>query len=523
MGERTKVAVAKTAGNGRDTILILNFGGQYTHLIGRNVRENNVYSEIVPFGISAEKIKELSSTTNIKGIILSGGPDSVYLEGAPRFDPKILDLGIPVLGLCYGHQLIAQMSNGRVESALRKEYGDATAVIDNPVCILKGLKRKEEIWMSHGDTVFDIPADFEVLAHTESTPVAAFRHRTKQIFGLQWHPEVVQTKGGVQVIRNFIFDECKCEPNWKMDDFVDKSLKDLRERIGSGKAVVALSGGVDSSVAAALVAKAVGGQRLVVVYVDTGMMRKGETEQVRETFTALGTDLRIVDAGDRFFDALKGVRDPEMKRKIIGNTFIRIFEEQAAPIGADYFVQGTIYPDTIETAGGIKTHHNKAIPFDIKFKEIIEPLTDLYKDEVRKVGGEIGLPEAVVNRQPFPGPGLAVRIMGEVTREKVAIVREADHIVTSEIEKAGLARGLWQYFGVLTDTMTTGVKGDGRAYGYLVGFRALVSREAMTAKFAELPWDLIRKISTRITNEVPGVVRVAYDTTDKPPATVEWE
>ncbi len=512
----------------RDTILILDFGGQYTHLIGRNVRENNVYSEIMPFDITADKITEIGSVSNIKGIILSGGPDSVYDKDSPKMDPGILKLGIPVLGLCYGHQLIAHMSDGKVIRAAKKEYGDTEAYIDKPESILHGLHHEEKVWMSHGDTVSSLSKDWEVLAHTDNTPVAAFRHKTMQIYGLQWHPEVVQTEHGAQIIKNFIFDECKCERNWRMTGFVEDSMSEIRRTI-RGKAIVALSGGVDSSVAAALITKAIGGHNLVAVYVDTGLMRDGETEQIRSTFTTLGTDLRVINAEDRFLEALDGVEDPEQKRMIIGKMFATVFEEQAALSGVEYLVQGTIYPDRVESGSSgksalIKTHHNVGgLPKDLKFKAVVEPLRDLYKDEVRKVAKELGLPESIINRQPFPGPGLAVRIIGSVTKEKLEIVRHADHIVTKEIDGSGMAEGLWQYFAVLTSTKTTGVKGDGRAYGYLVSFRALVSREAMTAKFAELPWNLVRRISTRITNEIPEVVRVAYDVTDKPPATVEWE
>ncbi len=527
MGASTKIS--KGIDGKRDTILILDFGGQYTHLIGRNVRENKVYSEIIPFDTSAAKIKELIAKQNVKGIILSGGPDSVYEKDAPKLDPDVLKLDVPILGLCYGHQLIAQMTKGKVERAKRREYGEATVNVDKPVGILKGLNAIEKVWMSHGDTVIAVPDDYEVLAHTESTPVAAFRHKNLPIFGLQWHPEVVHTEHGAKILENFIIRECKCSPSWKMDNFVEKSTDEIKSKMGKGKAIVGLSGGVDSSVAAALVALAVGGSNVVAVYVDTGFMRKGETVQVKKTFTDLGMDLRVINAEDRFISALKGVKEPEQKRKIIGRIFAEVFEEQAKISGADYLIQGTIYPDRVESGSTgksavIKTHHNVGgLPKDLKFKSVIEPLADLYKDEVRKVGRDLKLPEAIVNRQPFPGPGLAVRIMGEITREKLEIEREADAIVTEELEKAGLSKDLWQYFAVLTDTMTTGVKGDSRAYGYLVAWRAVVSREVMTTKFAELPWNTVRKISTRITNEIPAVVRVVYDTTDKPPATVEWE
>lgn len=512
----------------RDAILVFDFGGQYCHLIARAIRENNIYSEIVGCDTSIAEINRLQQNFNIKGIILSGGPQSVYEKDAPSFDKKILGIGIPVLGICYGHQLIAYLSNGRVEAAPIREYGSSVVIIDNPSGILKGLKNKTDVWMSHGDTVSKLPADYEVLAHNESTPVAAFRHKTFPIFGLQWHPEVVHSENGALILRNFALDICNCKPDWKVEKLVDKSIKDIKDIVKGGKCVVTLSGGVDSSTAAALVGKAIG-SNLIVVYVDTGLMRQGETEQVRDTFGKMGVDLRVVDAKAKFLESLKGVSDPEKKRRIIGELFVREFENIAKEIDAEFLVQGTIYPDRVESGATgrsavIKTHHNVGgLPKNIKFKAVVEPLKDLYKDEVRKLAAELGLPESIVNRQPFPGPGLAIRIMGAITEEKVALVRKADNIVTTEIENAGLAKGLWQYFAVLLDTKAVGVKGDARAYGHVMAWRALVSREAMTAKFAELPWGLIRKISTRITNEVPGVTRVVYDTTDKPPGTVEWE
>ncbi len=512
----------------RDTILVFDFGGQYTHLIGRNVRENGVYSEIIPCDISLEKLKKLRSKFNVKGIIFSGGPDSVYDKDAPKFDKRVLELGIPILGLCYGHQLIAHVAKGRVEPAKKKEFGYAEVTIDNPVGVLAGLSRKEKVWMSHGDTVFWLPDDFERLAHTENSPIAAFRHRKLKIFGLQWHPEVVHTVHGSLMLQNFIFKECGCTKNWSMQGFSRNAIKEIKQKVGKGRCLVALSGGVDSSVATALVAKAVG-KRLTAVYVDTGMMREGETTQIKRTFSKFHIDLKIIDAKERFLKALKGVSDPEKKRKIIGREFIRVFEEQAKAVKADYLVQGTIYPDRVESGSTgksalIKSHHNVGgLPKGIKFKAIVEPLRDLYKDEVRKVAKDAGLPDKIVHRQPFPGPGLAVRIVGPITEEKLEIERKADHIVTEEIERKGLEKNLWQYFAVLTDTKATGVKGDARAYGWVVAWRAVVSREAMTASFAELPWDVARRISTRITNEIPQVTRVVYDTTDKPPGMVEWE
>ena len=517
-----------TAEHRKDTILVLDFGGQYCHLIARAIRENGIYSEIFSSDITAKEIEELRSRLNVKGIILSGGPQSVYGDDARSLDKEILNLKIPILGLCYGHQLIAQLARGRVEATTKKEFGDTDVTIDRSVGVLKGLRGTTKVWMSHGDTVLRLPSDYEVIAHTDNTPVAAFRHRTLPIFGLQWHPEVVQTEQGPQVIRNFVVDICKAKQNWKMEDFVQSSVKEIKNVVGNGTCLMALSGGVDSSVAAALTGRAITGN-LVAVYVDTGLMREGETEEIRETFRKIGVKLKIIDASDRFFSMLEGVRSPENKRRIIGREFARVFEEEARKVKADFLVQGTIYPDRVESgatgrSATIKTHHNVGgLPKGIKFKAVVEPLRELYKDEVRKLALELGLPDSIAYRQPFPGPGLAIRVIGPATREKVGLVRIADHIVTTEIERAGLNRDLWQYFAVLTDTESVGVKGDARAYGQVIAWRALVSREAMTAKFAELPWELIRKISTRITNEVPRVTRVVYDTTDKPPGTVEWE
>jgi GMP synthase (glutamine-hydrolysing) len=511
-----------------DTILVLDFGGQYCHLIGRRVREHGVYSEIVPQDITPDEIKKLSEKFNVKGLILSGGPSSVYEPDAPRLDPRILELNLPVLGLCYGHQLVAQLVKGKVEPAACKEYGIARVAIDKPVGVLEGLGGKEKVWMSHGDTVFSLPQDFEVLAHTGSCPVAAFRHKTKPIYGLQWHPEVIHTEHGERMLRNFIFEVCRCEANWQMGDIIAKMVNELKAEVGEGKAIIGLSGGIDSSVATALAAEALN-DRLTAVFVDHGFMREGEPESIREAFQKFKINLIIADAQDRFMAKLKGVVDPEKKRKVIGEEFIRVFEEKAEATGADYLIQGTIYPDRIESgfrkhSDKIKSHHNVAgLPAKIKFKKILEPLRDLYKDEVRKVAKMLGLPKAIVHRQPFPGPGLAVRIIGELTAKKVRIAKKADKIVTDEIEKNGLAEHLWQYFAVLTDTKATGVKGDARAYGYVVAVRATESREAMTASFAQIPYNVLETISTRITNEIPEVTHVVYDITHKPPATIEWE
>jgi len=511
-----------------DTILVLDFGGQYCHLIGRRIREYGVYSEIVPHDIKPEKIKLLNQKFNVKGLVFSGGPASVYEPNTPKPDPSILDLDLPVLGLCYGHQLIAQVAGGKVEPSKHREYGIAYVTIDRPVSVLKGLDDREKVWMSHGDTVFSIPDEYEILAHTENCPVAAFKHKMKPIYGLQWHPEVVHTKKGMQMLRNFIFEVCKCEPNWKIEDVVEKATEEIKAEVGDGKAIIALSGGIDSSVATALAAKAID-NRLTAVFVDHGFMREKEPEFVRNVFEKFKISLIMVDARERFLTKLKGVVEPETKRKIIGEEFIRVFEEIAERTGAEYLIQGTIYPDRIESgfrkfSDKIKTHHNVAgLPMQIMFKKIVEPLRDLYKDEVRKVAEMLSLPKEIASRQPFPGPGLAVRIIGELTEEKVEIAKKADRIVREEIEKSGLEENLWQYFAVLTDTKATGVKGDARSYGYVVSIRVVESREAMTASFAKIPYAVLENISTRMTNEIPEVTRVVYDITHKPPATIEWE
>ena len=511
-----------------DTILVIDFGGQYSHLISRRIREHGVYSEIVGPDVSPEEIKTLDQRINVKGLVLSGGPSSVYEPNAPKLDPRILETGLPILGLCYGHQLVAQISKGKVKPASCKEYGKAEVKIDQPVGVLKGLASEEKVWMSHGDTVFAMPSEFEVLAHTENCPVAAFRHKEKPIYGLQWHPEVIHTKNGTLMLRNFIFEVCNCKTNWKMENLIEKITKELKTEVGEAKAIIGLSGGIDSSVATALAAKALG-EKLTAVFVDHGFMREEEPEQIREAFQNFRINFVTANAQERFMQKLAGVADPEKKRKIIGEEFVRVFEEIAEENGADFLIQGTIYPDRIESgfrkhSEKIKTHHNVAgLPAKIKFKKILEPLRDLYKDEVRKVAKMISLPDAIVLRQPFPGPGLAVRIIGELTYEKVRIAKKADRIVREEIEKRGLQERLWQYFAVLTDTKATGVKGDARAYGYVVAVRAAQSREAMTVSFARIPHSVLERISTRITNEIPEVTRVVYDVTHKPPATIEWE
>ncbi|MEM3421626.1 MAG: glutamine-hydrolyzing GMP synthase, partial [Candidatus Hadarchaeum sp.] len=495
---------------------------------GRRIRDFNVYSEIVPYDVLSDEIAGLRERFLVKGIILSGGPSSVYKEDTVEKVNQIFDLGLPILGICYGHQLIAHVSGGKVKAAAKKEYGITIATIDRPLGVLRGLNKREKVWMSHSDTVYSVPSEYLILAHTENCPVAALKHREKPIFGLQWHPEVTHTENGEKMLRNFIFDVCGCRPNWRMGDFVKNSVKEIRQQSRGKKCIIALSGGIDSSVATALAAKAIG-KRLTAVFVDHGFMREGEPEFVRKTFGKMGINFISVDARKRFLLRLKGVTDPEEKRKIIGEEFIKVFEEIARKVGADYLIQGTIYPDRIESgfrrrSEKIKTHHNVAgLPTKMEFKGIIEPLRDLYKDEVRKVAEKLKLPQAIVRRQPFPGPGLAVRITGEITPEKIKIVKTSDRIVREEIERSGLKDRLWQYFAVLTETKSTGVKGDARAYGYTVAIRAVESREAMTANFARIPYEVLERISTRITNENPGVTRVVYDITHKPPATIEWE
>ncbi len=511
-----------------DTILILDFGGQYCHLIGRRTRDLEVYSEIVPYNIAPTQIKALRKKFNIKGLILSGGPSSIYEENAPKCNPNIFDLNIPTLGLCYGHQLIAFLFGGKVESAKKREYGMSHVIIDHPTGVLKDLMEDQKVWMSHGDTVYELPDIFEILAHTKDCPVAAFKHREEPIYGLQWHPEVVHTENGTLMLKNFIFEVCGCEPNWIVKDFVTLAIDEVRRIVRNERCVIGLSGGVDSSTATILASRAIG-KNLSAVFVDHGFMREDEPELIQNLFKKFDINFLSVNARRRFLEKLKGITDPERKRKVIGEEFIRVFEEVAMEVGAEYLVQGTIYPDRIESgfrkhSEKIKTHHNVAgLPTKIKFKSIVEPLRDLYKDEVRKVAEKLGLSKEIIRRQPFPGPGLAVRIVGEVTQKKIDIIRKADRIVTEEIEANGLDDRLWQYFAVLTGTKTTGVKGDARTYGCTIAVRGLESREAMTANFARIPYEILEKISVRITNEIPEVTRVVYDITHKPPATIEWE
>jgi GMP synthase (glutamine-hydrolysing) len=509
-----------------DGIAILDFGGQYCHLIARRVRELNVYSEILPSDAKRADIEALSSVMNLRGIIFSGSPSSVKSLDALTLDPEILEVGVPVLGLCYGLQLLANMHGGKLEKS--REYGVTKAYVDEPIGVLEGLQTCEMVWMSHGDTVFEAPKGWKPLAHTERAPVAAMVQPEKQIWGLQWHPEVVHTEHGKEMLSNFVIKVCKAEPNWRPLDAVEKAVEKIKETVRDGRAIIALSGGVDSSVAAALAARALG-ERLMAVHVDQGLMRLNESEEVYEAFKDRGLKLEVVDAKERFIKRLDGVVDPEEKRKIIGEEFIRVFEEKAHKFGADYLIQGTIYPDRIESgitknSDTIKTHHNVGgLPSLMDFKEVIDPLGDLYKDEVRDLGERLGLPKEVVWRQPFPGPGLAVRIIGAVTEEKLDVLRRADAIVVEEVEKHPFSEGLWQYFAVLTDTKSTGVKGDERAYGYTVAVRIVESVDAMTANFSFAPWEVLERISNRIGNEIPSVTRIVYDITHKPPSTIEWE
>lgn len=508
----------------QEMVLVLDFGGQYSQLIARRIRECRVYCEMLPYTTSLERIKALHP----KGIVFSGGPASVYGEGAPRIDAGIFELGIPILGICYGMQLMAFTLGGKVDRALNREYGKTELTIIKADHVFNNITSPTQCWMSHGDFVASAPAGFEVTAQTEHTPVAAMADYRRRLYAVQFHPEVVHTPQGQDMLRNFLFNVCGCEGTWNMGSFIEQTVKEIRERVGERKVLCALSGGVDSSVAAVLVHRAVGDQ-LTCVFVNHGLLRKGEAEQVRRTFAEkFKMNLVYVDAEDRFLQKLAGVTDPETKRKLIGNEFIYVFEDEARKLGQiDFLVQGTLYPDVVEsgteTAATIKTHHNVGgLPEDMQF-ELIEPLRWLFKDEVRAVGEELGMPAEIVWRQPFPGPGLAIRILGDVTREKLDILREADAIVTEEIFNAGLNKEVWQYFAVLPTMKSVGVMGDERTYAYTIVVRAVTSADGMTADWARLPYELLERISNRIVNEVPHVNRVVYDITSKPPGTIEWE
>lgn len=525
-----------------DTVVVVDFGAQYAQLIARRVREARVYSEIVPHTVSAEELAARAPAA----VILSGGPASVHVEGAPLLDPGIYELGIPILGICYGEQLLAQQLGGLVDHSGRGEYGRTPLTLNETgesSVLFAGLPAASpaesetarfDVWMSHFNAVTEVPPGFQVTASTPDAPAAALEHPARRIYGVQFHPEVAHTQGGQEILKRFLFDVAHCRPTWTMTSVIEASLENVRAQIGSERVICGLSGGVDSSVAAALVHKAIGDQ-LTCVFVDTGLLRFGEADQVEATFREqFNIDLVHVKAADRFLEALDGVSDPERKRKVIGELFIRTFEEAAADLSrsdrrgmARFLVQGTLYPDVIESgtadAAKIKSHHNVGgLPEDMDF-ELVEPLRLLFKDEVRALGEELGLPEEIVWRQPFPGPGLAVRIVGPVTAERVRILQAADAIVTEEVRRAGLYRELWQSFAVLPVVQTVGVMGDERTYAYPCIIRAVTSDDAMTADWARLPYELLERLSSRIINEVPGINRVALDITSKPPGTIEWE
>lgn len=509
----------------KEMIIVLDFGAQYNQLIARRVRECNVYCEVLPATTSLDRIKELAP----KGIIFTGGPASVYAPDAPSCDPGIFSLGIPILGICYGCQLMTYLLGGNVSKAPVREYGRMEVNVNTTSKLFQNISAQTICWMSHTDYVETPAAGFEIIAQSVSCPIAAIENTDKKLYGVQFHPEVVHTQEGTAMLHNFLYNVCQCSGDWVMSSFADEMVKTLREKIGDKKVLCALSGGVDSSVAAVMISKAVGKQ-LTCIFVDHGLLRKNEGDEVEEIFTTqFDVNFVRVNAQQRFYDKLAGITEPEQKRKIIGEEFIRVFEEEAKKIGTvDFLVQGTIYPDVIESGLGksavIKSHHNVGgLPDYVDFKEIIEPLRLLFKDEVRKAGLELGIPEKLVFRQPFPGPGLAIRIIGDITPEKIAILQEADYIYREEIAKAGLDRSIGQYFAVLTNLRSVGVMGDERTYDYTVALRAVTTTDFMTAEFAELPWDLLGKISNRIVNEVKHVNRICYDITGKPPATIEWE
>ncbi len=508
-----------------ELILILDFGGQYNQLIARRVRECNVYSEVVPYNISIEKIKE----KNPKGIIFTGGPASVYGESSPKCAKGIFDLGIPILGICYGMQLMTHTLGGNVSKANTREYGATKVNIDNTSSLFQGFENTNAFLMSHTDFVSEIPNGFQTIASTEHCPNAAIENKEKNLYGIQFHPEVNLSVNGTQVIKNFLFSICHCSGDWQISSFVEDSIKTLKEKIGNKKALCALSGGVDSSVAAVLLSKAIG-KNLTCIFVDHGLLRKNEGDEVEQIFREqFDINLIRVNAKDRFLGKLAGITDPEKKRKIIGEEFIRVFEEEAKKIGTiDFLVQGTIYPDVIESGLGkssvIKSHHNVGgLPDYVDFKEIVEPLRDLFKDEVRQTGLELGIPENLVFRQPFPGPGLAIRIIGDITDDKLTILKEADSIFREEIANAGLHKSINQYFAVLTNLKSVGVMGDERTYDYTVALRAVETTDFMTGVWSKIPYEILEKVSSRIVNEVKHVNRVVYDITSKPPATIEWE
>ena len=507
-----------------EMIVILDFGGQYNQLIARRVRECNVYCEVKSYKTPLEEIKAM----NPKGIIFTGGPNSVYLEDSPSIGKEIFELGIPVLGICYGCQLMSHVLGGKVESATTSEYGKTETFFNTDSLLFKGLKEESITWMSHTDLITGMPEGFTSIAHTSECPVAAMENKDAKLYGMQYHPEVMHTENGTAMLRNFLYEVCECRGDWSMSNYAQTAIQSVREKVGDGKVLLALSGGVDSSVLAALLSKAVGNQ-LTCIFVDHGLMRKNEGDEVEQAFADWDVNFVRVNAGERFLNKLAGVSDPETKRKIIGEEFIRVFEDEAKKIGkVDFLAQGTIYPDVIESGTGdaavIKSHHNVGgLPDYVDFKDIIEPLRLLFKDEVRQLGVELGLADYLVWRQPFPGPGLAIRIIGDITPEKIAILQDADAIFREEIALAGMYRQINQYFAVLTSMRSVGVMGDGRTYDYTLALRGVTTTDFMTADFARIPYEVLEKISSRIVNEVASINRIVYDITTKPPSTIEWE